>query len=102
MVKLIYNIASGNNDDHNDNNNIIKYLESNKDRLLDLAEKNYENLIEALANNAIHIAASASSSLNPTLSLPQQSSVFPNLSTQSDKHRKEDPETYNSKGDIID
>jgi hypothetical protein len=55
-----------------------------------------------LTNNAIHIAASASSSLNPTLSLPQQSSAFPNLSTQSDKHRKEDPETYNSKGDIID
>jgi hypothetical protein len=26
----------------------------------------------------------------------------PNLATQSDIHQKEDPETYNSKGDIID
>jgi predicted DNA-binding protein YlxM (UPF0122 family) len=102
MVKLIQNIPSANDGKYEDNNNIIKYLESNKDSLLYLTEKHYENLVEAFTKNAIHIAASASSSLNPTLSLPQQSSAFPNLSTQSDKHRKEDPETYNSKGDIID
>jgi hypothetical protein len=62
---------------HKDNRNNVKYLESNKDSILDLFEKNYENLVEAFTKNAIHIAASASSSLNPTLSLPQQSSTFP-------------------------
>jgi hypothetical protein len=43
--KLIYKIASANdgeNKDNNDNDNIIKYLESNKDSLLHLDEKNYE------------------------------------------------------------
>jgi metal-dependent hydrolase (beta-lactamase superfamily II) len=60
-------------------NNIIKYLELNKDRILNLGEKNYENLVEAFTKNAIDIASS-----NPTLSLPQSSSpTFPNLSDQS-------------------
>ncbi len=80
MVKLIQNMSSANDgEQHKDNNNIIKYLESNKDRILNLGEKNYENLVEALTNNAIDIASS-----NPTLSLPQSSSpTFPNLSDQS-------------------
>jgi hypothetical protein len=65
MANLIYSIPinANNGEQHKDNNNnSIKYLEANKDILLDLAEKNYENLVEALTKNAIHIAASASSS----------------------------------------
>jgi hypothetical protein len=65
-----------------------------------LAEKNYENLVEALTNNAIDNAG-ASSSSNPILSLPQSSSsAFPSLSNQSDTHRIEDPNVYNNKDDI--
>jgi hypothetical protein len=46
LVNLIYSISSGNNgEQHKDNNNgINKYLESNKDILLDLGEKNYKTL----------------------------------------------------------
>jgi hypothetical protein len=51
---------------HKDNRNNVKYVESNKDSILDLFEKNYENLVEALINNAIDTAASCLS--NPTLS----------------------------------
>jgi hypothetical protein len=59
MVKLIQNIPSANDvEQHKDNNNsITKYLESNKDKILDLAKKNYENLVEALTNNAIATAS---------------------------------------------
>jgi hypothetical protein len=44
MVKLIYNMPTTANDREqlkgsDDNNNIAKYLESNKDKILDLAEK---------------------------------------------------------------
>ncbi len=60
--------------DNNDNDNIIKYLESNKDNLLDLAVKNYENLVEVLTNNAIDTTVASPS--NTTLSLPQPSSTF--------------------------
>jgi hypothetical protein len=99
MVKLIYNIPSANNGEQNEdnNNNITKYLEFNKDTLLDLAEKNYQNLVETLTNNAI-----IDSSSNPTLSLPQSSSpTFPNPSEQSDTHRIEESDIYhNSRGDI--
>jgi DNA-binding CsgD family transcriptional regulator len=102
MVKLIQNMPSVNDgEQYKDNNNITKYLESNKDRILNLAEKNYENLVEAFTKNAIDIAASASSSINSTLSLPQSSSsAFPSLSNQSDTHRIEDPNVYNNKDDI--
>ncbi len=41
------------NNNKDNNINITKYLEFNKDRILDLAEKNYENLVEALTNDAI-------------------------------------------------
>ena len=63
--------------------------------------KNYENLVEALTNNAINAACA---SLNPTLSLPQSSSTFNVcLDNQSDIFREEDPGNYhNSKGDIAD
>jgi len=45
MVKLIQNMPSVNDGEQNDNNNnVIKYLEANKDSLLDFAKKNYENL----------------------------------------------------------
>jgi hypothetical protein len=97
MVKLIQNIPSA-NDGEQYNNNITKYLESNKESVLYLAEKNYENLVEALTNNAIATASS-----NPTLSLPQSSSpTFQSPSNQSDTYRIEEPERYhnNSKGDI--
>ena len=82
-------------------NNITKYLEFNKDTVLDLTEKNYENLVEALTNNAVNSAA-ASSLSNPTLSLPHPS-TFPNLSNQTDIYRLEEPESFhNSQGDIAD
>jgi hypothetical protein len=58
MVKLIQNIPSANDGEHhkdNDNNNAIKYLELNKDSILYLTEKHYENLVEALVNNTIDI-----------------------------------------------
>ena len=58
-----------NGEQYKDNNNIVKYLESNKDSILGLSEKNYQNLVEALTNNTIDNAANASSS-DPALSLP--------------------------------
>jgi hypothetical protein len=89
MVKLIQNIPSATDGEKyiDDNDNIIKYLEFNKDRILWLSEKNYENLIEALTNNAIYTAADASS--NSTLLLPQSLSTIPNLSNQKDTYRVE-------------
>ena len=59
MINIIYKILTANDaeqhkDDNNDNNgNAIKYLESNKDNILDLVEKHYENLVEALTKNVI-------------------------------------------------
>jgi hypothetical protein len=103
-VKLIQNIPSANNgEQYKDNNNIIKYLELNKDRIVNLGEKNYENLVEALTNNAINNAAASPCSSNAILSLPQSSSTSPNLSTQSDPYRIEESESFhNRKGDISD
>ena len=108
MAKLIYNIPASMNDGEkyiDDNDNITKYLEINKDRLLDFTEKHYENLVEALTNNAIDNAAvAASSSSNLSLSQPQSSSsTFPNLSNKNNIYRIEEAETYhNSEDDISD
>jgi hypothetical protein len=68
MIKLINNIPRMNDgEQYKDNHiNITQYFESNKDRILCLTEKHYENLVEALTNNV-----DASSSSNPILSLPQ-------------------------------
>jgi hypothetical protein len=61
MVKLIQNIPSANDgEQYKDNNYITKYLELKKDSLLDLAERNYENLVEALTNNAIDTVVGSS------------------------------------------
>ena len=61
-----------------------------------LTEKNYENLVGALTNNAIDSASS-----NPTSSLHYSSSTFPNLFNQSDTYTIEDSESFdNGKGDI--
>jgi hypothetical protein len=101
MVKLIQNIPSAEDDEqYKDNkNNITKYLEFNKDKILDLAKKNYENLVEALTNNVIDNAAN--SSLNLTLSLPQSSSTFTNLFNENIIYRIEESESFhNNKGDI--
>jgi len=66
MLNLIQHIPGANDDEqHKDNNSITKYLEFNKDRILTLTEKNYENLVEVLTDNAI----AAASSSNPKLSL---------------------------------
>jgi len=105
IVKIIQNMPSANNGEQNkDNNNgITKYLESNKDNLLDLAQKHYENLVEALTNDSISSAAACSS--NPRIPLPSSSSsTFSNSFDQSDTYRIEDSERYhnNSKGDIAD
>ena len=70
----IQNMSSANDSEqHKDNHiNITQYFESNKDRILNLAEKNYENLVEALTKDSIDIAAASSySSSNSTSSLPQ-------------------------------
>jgi DNA-binding CsgD family transcriptional regulator len=105
MIKLIQNITGANDgEQHKDNHiNITQYFESNKDRILNLGEKTYENVVEELTNNTISCVA-ATSSTNPTSSsLSQSSSTFPSLSNQSDTHRKEDQEIYDdSKDDIAD
>jgi hypothetical protein len=108
MINIIYKILTANNgEQHEDNNNdnAINYPEFNKDSLLYLAEKHYENLVETLTINVINAAgASSSSSPNPSLSLPSSSITFPNKSDQSDNYRrKEESEIYdNGKGDIAD
>jgi dihydroneopterin aldolase len=63
MVNLILNIPSANDGEHKDNNNIIKYFQSNKDSILNLVEKNYRNLVETLANNTVNSAVASSSNL---------------------------------------
>ena len=51
--------AANNGEQHkNDNNNIKKYLEFNRDSIIDLAEKNYENLVQVLTNNVVAATAS--------------------------------------------
>jgi hypothetical protein len=71
MVKLFYNIPRVNDgrQPEENNNSIPQYLKSNKDSILDLVKKNYENLVEALTDNAI----AAASSSNPKLSLRSSS-----------------------------
>jgi hypothetical protein len=105
-INIIYKILTTNEDEqHKDDNNdnVTKYLESNKDKILNLVEKNYQNLVEALTNKFIGTTITASPSSSPTLSLPQSSSTFPNLSDQSNTYRIEEPEIYDdSKGDIAD
>jgi hypothetical protein len=90
MVNLIYNICAGNDSKQykDSDNDIINYLELNKTRILDLAEKDYENFVEALTNNAVSSAASSS---DAKLSLPS-SSTFLDPYNQSDKYRIEDSE----------
>jgi hypothetical protein len=105
MVKLIQNMPGANDDeqqkDNDNNDNITKYLESNKDRILDLTEKNYENLVEALTNDAINNAVASSS--NHKLSLSQSSSTFPNSFDQNVTYRMKESESFHhSKGDIAD
>lgn len=90
MINTIYKILTakdGEQPKDNNNDNAIKYLESNKDDILDLAENHYENLAEALTNNTIAIA-----SYNPKPALPPSSFIFLNHSTQSDIYRIEDLE----------
>jgi hypothetical protein len=94
MTNLIHKIAITNDgEQHKDdnNNNAIKYLEVNKNSLSDLAEKHYENLVEALTNNAVD-----NTSPNPTLS---SSSTFPSSFDQSDIYRREESETYHNDND---
>jgi hypothetical protein len=95
MVKLIHNIPSVNDGEQykdDNNNNIVKYLELNKDRILNLGEKNYENLVKVLTNNAIYSAFTASS--NSTLSLPHSSSsTISAPSDQSDIYGIEEPDS---------
>ena len=84
----------------NNNDNAIKYFEFNKDSILHLAEKHYENLVGVLTNSAI---ATATSSSNPPFFLPLSSATLPKISNQSDKYRIERSESFrNSKGDIAD
>jgi hypothetical protein len=57
-----------------------------------LYTRTYSNRTRELTFIAI-ITANYFSTSNPTLSLPQSSSIFANLSNRSDMQRKEDPET---------
>ncbi len=63
MVKLIQNIPRENDGEQHKiiikTTTFAKYRESNKDDILDLAEKHYENLVESLTNNAINTAATS-------------------------------------------
>jgi hypothetical protein len=103
MVKLIQNIPSANDGEQDKDNNITQYFESNKDSILYLTEKHYENLVEALTHDVINRAADSSSSPNLTLSLPQSSSTFPGPSNKIAIYRIEEPKNYhNSKYDISD
>jgi hypothetical protein len=103
MVELIQNIPGANDGEQNEdnNNNITKYIESNKDSLLYLTEKNYQNLVEALTNNAIDTAAGTS---NPTLLLPSSSSsTVSSPLNQIDIYRIEESEIHhNSQSDNAD
>ena len=74
MVKLMQNITSANDgEQHKDNHiNITQYFESNKDSILYLTEKHYENLVKTLTNDSISSAAISSS--NPASSSLQSSS----------------------------
>ena len=104
MVKLIYNIPGViDGEQHKDNNNnITKYLELNKDHILNLGEKNCENLVEALTNDFISSVATSCAS-NPALSLPSSSSTLPSPLNQSDSYRIEKSESFHDdKGDIAD
>lgn len=102
IVNLIQNIPRANDSKQhkdNDNNSITKYLESNKHNILDLAEKHYENIVEAMTNNAVNSAVASSS---PTLTLQQSSSIFLGALNQSDPYNEE-PQIYrNSEVDIAD
>ena len=62
MIDTIYKILAVNDleQDEDISNNAIGYFEVNKDRILDLTEKNYENLLEELTNNVMHTAANSS------------------------------------------
>ena len=101
LASLIYNIPTANDGEQHKDNNIIKYLESNKDRILAFTEKNYDNLTEALTNNVVGSAATTSLS-NLTLSLRQASTFF-SLSYQIDTSKIEESEIYpNNKGDTAD
>jgi hypothetical protein len=98
-IKLIQNIPSANDgEQHKDNNNITKYLELNKDRILNLGEKHYENIVEALTNHVINNAAD--SSFNSTVSLPSSSSFLCPYN-QNNTYRIENPESFhNGDGDV--
>jgi hypothetical protein len=78
--------------------NIAKYLESIKDAVLDLAEKNYNNIVEALKGSYRYCFVS----VNFASSLLQSSlSTFPSPSNQSDSFRIKDLDIYyNNKVDI--
>jgi hypothetical protein len=97
MANLIYSISiNANNGEQHIDNKITKHLEANKNSILGLVEKNYENLLEVLTNNAIDIAAASSS----TLSLPSSSS-FSGPYNQINTYKIEETETFdNSKEDI--
>jgi hypothetical protein len=81
LVNVIHKIPTTNDSEQRKDIdiNITKYLESNKNNILDLAEKNYEDLVEVLTNNAIDTVITESSS-NPTLALPQSLLTYPNPS----------------------
>ena len=69
---------------------------------MNLGEKNYENLAEALTNDFISSVATSCAS-NPSLSLPSSSSTLPSPLNQSDIYRIEESESFHDdKGDIAD
>ena len=98
IINIIYKILTSNDSEQhkdNNNNNVIKYLEANKDSILDLAEKNYENLVEALTNNAIYYCCRFL--FQSYIIIASSSSTFSNSSDQSDIYRIEEPESFDNK-----
>jgi spore cortex formation protein SpoVR/YcgB (stage V sporulation) len=86
--------SANDGEQYKDNNNIVKYLESNKDSILNLTEKHYESVVEALTDNTLDTAAAPSSSTS-TLQLPSSSSsTFSGPSDQSDIYGIEKSESF--------
>ena len=101
IIKLVYNIPRSNDGEQrkDDNNNVTNYFEVNKDRILDFAEKNYENLVKLFTNNTIDNAPSS----NSTLPLPSSSPTLLHPYNQNNIYRKEESESFHgNKSDIAD
>jgi len=79
---------------------ILSHIEDYRDMILEEARRLYDSLLHHFTNSIMDNAVGAYSS-NPTLSLPQASSLTCNLGPyhQNDTYRPEDSEVYNDDND---